>query len=302
MKNYKNPNKKQLNLVKDFQACKFFLTLHFCDFAFEWQLIKQHNLTKSQIQKYSELLNERGFISFKLLSELSENMQEAILKIIPDFAKVYGNNPKVYIITPEGKKEGKKIVEDILRNNSSNQGLYFLIMQLAEFSKNFREVKKKILYEENNLLEREVIFPNGIKIIKNTNKKIGLLSEIKQFKRDQVEELSSSKGNLPISTGNKQDLTIAQEIKQELNKNIEYDGIYSHLTNHEIEKLSNGVTLSEEKQIEKEYKKEISETLKQQYSTQSVDYEVLRYQGKTLTKEQKEKIFDEGMDFLNSLG
>jgi len=293
------------DITKDFQCSKMFLTLHFNDFAFDWQLIKQHNLTKGQIQKYAEKLNELGLVSFRLLSELSSNMQEAIMSITPDFTKIYSQNPKVYIITPAGKTKWKKIVTNILKNIGANQGLYDLVQQLMKWSKSFRTVKQKIISEEKDNYFRIVKFPNGDIIEKDTKKKIDLLVAVKQVK------MSQSTGTDLVLNDKNSELMLIQEVKEELkNKKKCYNGIYSNLNSAEISNLTEFVvkdnqtfTNSEGKSQFKISKKEEKIKLEHEKELNVRGHrELLIMQGVNINQVEKDKIFNEGMNFLNNLG
>lgn len=296
---YYNRNKKtnkefSINdIPKNFQCAKFFLTLHFTDFVFEWQLIKQHNLTKTQIQKFSENLNKLGLISFRLYSELSENMQEAIMKMTPDFEKIYSQNPKIYIITPEGKKAGKKIITEILKDIYANQGLYDLVQQLSQSSLNFRKLKKQIIQEEKRLIPRQVKFPNGIIIEKNTKAYINLLETKKSLKI----KATSDRGNeLDIIKCN---LSVQDQVKEDLRKeNSVYNGIFKHLTTSELETIMKPI---KDKDIQLS-KKEENELLNrvEELNNQGLR-DVMIMQGAKISKYERKRIFDEGDRFLERL-
>lgn len=291
---YKNARKnsykkKEKEILNDFQAQKFYLMLYFNDYAFEWQLTKQLNLTKKQIQTYSEELNKQGLISFRLLSELSENMQEAIMKLTPDFSKIYQQNPKVYIITPEGKTQGKEKLSEFVKQAKDNQGIYDLIKQLKVYSESFRITKNKILKEEKSLIDRKVKFPDGTIIERPTQAYKNLLIELK----------INEKQNALVLKDINRDL-IALEVDNELKtKRDEYTGLYSYLTAIEIEKLNeeaNEKDLKLTKEEEKHLKEKILNLEKESHK------EVLLMQGAKINKQEADRLNQEAEDFLNRLG
>ena len=303
--------KKEKDVLKDFQAQKFYLMLYFNDYAFEWQLTKQLNLTKKQIQTYSEELNKKGLISFRLLSELSDNMQEAIMKLTPDFSKIYRQNPKVFIITPEGKLQGKEKLSDFIKEAKENQGIYDLIKQLKVYSESFRIIKKQIMKEEKEILPKPILnkttgktgrlvkYPDGTIIEQYNDAYKQLLIELKVNQKETA--------LVPVDKINK-DL-IALEVDEELKtKRDEYQGLYKHLTQIERDNLNQEVPDKEtfktplgqrfkiNKQEEKHYKSRVEMLEKESYK------EVLLMQGAKININDAKKLESEAEDFLNRLG
>lgn len=283
MKTTRRENKNK-DILREFQAKKFFLFLHFRDYAFEWELKKRMNLTQKQIQIYSEELNKRGYISFRTFTELSENLQECIMETTPDFNKVWSQDPKVYIITPEGKEQAKDYLAEFLKEARTNQGVYDLVQQLQTYSKSFRLKKKEIIQKENSMTPRLIKLPNGTIFEKNTKK----YYEVKAL---------TSKGTDLIIVEDELPKLIEEEKMKEKSKTTQYEGKYSNLLPEGINPI---------KEVDKrEETKGVNDLIDVKEQVELLNREgkrdVLVMQGAKLTKRERDNIFDEGMDFLESL-
>jgi len=291
-------NKKEFtseDLIKDYQSMKLFTILYFNDFCFEWQLIKKFNLSKSQVQKTSENLDKLGFLSFRLLSELSETMQEAILKITPNFDKIYKENPKVYVITPNGKKEGKDLISKTLKASLGNQGFYDFLQEVNRWSESFRVTKRKIKVEEESSLYRLITFPNGVTMEKPTKKFLNLLTEINLALRVS----GRNKDKLLVQNDKNSFLAIQEEVRRQLrrqlNTNQEYTGIYSYLTQSDIIELTREVSAKEGQDLERETKREAKEIR----GKKDLTWEVMR--SRKVDPLLMEEDFNKGLSFLDGL-
>jgi len=290
-------NEKEFNLLADHQATKLFLVLYFNDFCFDWQLSKKFNIKRSQIQDITEKLDELGLISFRLLSELSEELQEAIMKVTPNFQKIYNENPKTIIITPYGKSEGKAIIEEIVRKANTHQGLADNLNEINKWSASFRKVKKQILKEERIEFPRLIKHPNGIiqeKITKAQIKKLAYLKEhFHNFRNEK-------KAGTSIVKTKKQELDFHREAKLDLETGKDYRGIYSHLNNYELDKLSEPLKNSEVRKLDQENKREVKQKLKEAYNYR--DIETKRICNEWVSTKEDELNYSQGLDYLNYLG
>jgi len=281
---------------KHFQRDKLFLALYFNDYAFEWQLKKKYNLTTSQIQKFSEELNIQGLISFRLLSELSEALQEIIMKTTPDYAKVYNENPKVYIITPNGKLKGKEVINLLLKDIHSNQGLYDFVKQLSDNTKSYRYLKQIILKEEKSIRYRRIKFPNGVMIDRPSK----ALLDMKVQRR--LMSKNSKSNQLVISSSSPTYLTELKQLKLDMKKDrgVIYKGEYSHLTTNELsEFMSKPVNLKEIK-LSKDDEIELSHKVNDLNVKGERDYLIMR--GFKIGKRERKQLDMEATSFLDRLG
>ncbi len=297
---YTSKNNREFSvedIKTDKQCLRLFLSLHFNDFQFEKDLVELYNLTKGQIQKYSEKLSGLGFVSFRRFSELDENMQEAIMKFTPDADKFYKQNQKAYIITPLGKTQGKGILQGALEESRTNQALYDLINQISIKTKLYRSTKQKIVAKEKMFGSREIKLPNGITFVRNTMLKQQLLKSM------ALKRLNVRSGNSLVLKDMSNNLVLQSEIKQEVLKmeQKEYTGMYSHLTQAElIAKSYDEVSKSDLASVRKEYRDEAKHNLANM-KKEDLEFQALRFGGSNLCPAEKDYLHREAESFLESL-
>jgi hypothetical protein len=289
------------DFINDNQLLRFFMALHFNDFTFERNLVNQYNLTKGQIQKYSERLNREGLLIFDTFSELEENDQEAILKMTPDFDKFYARNPKCYAITPEGKEKGKQLLRKALEISQTNPAIKHLITQVSKTTKTYRTNKKRITKQEQSLLDRTLTTPSGVTYQRESLAK----QNAKKLVYETLQELKLSSKKQELLSSGKTEVTIKQELsiipyeekkQEELREKTYYNGIYAGDSNAMIqaqEEVKN-------KDI-RELKKETCKELKELHEKRDFTYEAMRYKGLTMNWYDKQKVHEEAMNFLDNL-
>lgn len=314
---YKPTKKKQekkqfqvIDLLQDFQMSKFFFILYTQDFAFDWDLKKKYNFTQKQIQDYSRTLEELQLCSFQLLGELSFNLKEAVLRTTPHADKIDQQNPKVYTITKTGRKEGKELITQIVKDSQTHEGLYNLIKQLIESSNSFRQVKKQIKELEENAFERSVTLPDGTLFIKPTNRLREAkkhIQDITQQKQELLSNNSSSFQELAVKDRNTQ-LQLYNTNTQD--NSLQHRNI-QHLSKEDeliLKQQFNGISDKEVKEVEKEYSKQIKDKL-QELRNETAHYEKEEHKlfsqkfETTIGKYylNKKEPIEEGLAFLDSL-
>lgn len=291
-KTYENKTKKEKHILQDYNLSKFFFILHCNIYVFDWQLKKKYNFTTSQIQKFSTLLEEKGFISYNLLSELDLNVIETILKTSPNADKIYKQNPKVYTITSTGRKEGRELVAQILRDAQLHESLYLLVQDLMKQSHNFRTVLKQIQDEEKGLLFRKINIPGYSLQFEIPSKAV----------RKALKELPKKKSSTDLKLQNSTSLIVSNQINK---KNI------LEFTNQDekfIIEQHKGISDKEYKEFERENKKQIQEKIKDLYQeTGHIKNKDHRYEfiqtEKTIGKYLLGNFepIEKGLDFLDSL-
>lgn len=294
--NFNYKKKKDLNqdsFIDDHQLFRFFISIYFNDVQFESSLIQNYNLTKSQIQKYSEFCTKLGYISLRNFSQLSDNMQEAIIKMTPDFKKFYARNEKAYIITPQGKEDGKELLTKALKQAHNNQSLQDLIRQLNFQAQTYRSIKKDILEKEKLMADRQIITADGIKYLRMSNAKRQLKQDIFELRHQK----ESNNTQLTIKNNTSLAKAFEDSLRCEAKQRTEYQGLYANIPAQELNNIMREVN---DKDIEK-LKKEDSKMAKEYMRLEDEDYDVIMYKSNNLKPLQKKKLDEEAMNFLNSL-
>jgi len=287
----------QNDFMQDLQLFKFFVSIYSIKAQFKERLENQFNLTSKQLQKYSEVLESQGLITFQRFTELDEITQEIIYTIEPDPKNIYLKNPKMYIITPKGLESGRELVEKAYKEYIDNEGVQIFLNNIKKQSKAYHQTKNKILFEENLLEPRTLTHPlTGLKYEKETKAQIKMkkyLFELKQIKNNtnnkyfKINELD--KQLLSLDASQRQELI---ELYEDYDNNqkkekVYYNGIYSHLTGYELSQLSNEII--SQKDINK-INKELKEEREQKYS----DYIHLT------AIINKKKLFQRDIEYLNA--
>ena len=281
---------KEENILSEFQAKKFFLFLHFRDYAFEWELKKRMNLTNSQLQRYSEKLNELGYISFRTLSSIEDTvLQECIMQTTPDFKKLWDSDAKLYVITPEGKEQGKKYLAEFLRQAKTNQGVFDLVKQLNLHSSSYRKKYKELKALEESTIPRLVKTPEGISYLRNTKKYYEVKALTNNYKPSESTDLVHIEQNLP-------DLIQEEKIK-EAREITQYGGKYPNL----VPKVGEIVLEVDKRQENNVLNENIDTKSLTQELNQQGKFDVLVMQGARLTPLEKKKIDKECRQFLELL-
>ena len=279
-------------LLQNYNLTKLFLILHSNIYVFDWELKKKYNLLPGNIQKYTIILEQMGYLSYNLLSELDLNIMETILKTSPDADKIYRENPKVYTITSTGRREGREIVTKILQDTKTHESWHLLVKDLMERSRSRRIVLAKIQQEEKTQVFRKLDIPGFPITLKIPSKIV----------RQSLQQLPKKEGSTALKGQNSTSLSVINNIQ---NRKV------LEITQHDeriISEQNTGINEKEYKTVQAEAKKQISQRVKDLYS-QTAHYKnkehLLEYRP---YEETVGKYFlgnpepiEEGLQFLNSL-
>lgn len=234
---------KKNDFKSDYQYLTMTLVLYFKGFTFAKELINDFNLTKSQIQTYSEKLSKKGFLVVRPFAEIDEIDQFAAFEGNPYIKKVYDNNQKVYVITENGKELMKGKIEEALKQNKDNDNTKDTILRIIEKTKNYRLIKNKILDVENKIYTRRIVYPCGLTIERRTLKG-QLLDQEKQKAFLEVRKeilIGKQKQNLLTQSESKQLAQIQKgelilyDTKKQINKGVTYNGV--NMSESEFEEI-----------------------------------------------------------------
>jgi len=262
-------------VMNNIEYLKCLLVLFIKQITWKRELKEKFNCSGSIIEYFDNYMKDCGLIINKQLVDLDNCMYEAILKT--NTSEFYYQSTKVNLIalTPDGLDFCNRVLNDF---KSDRQDIYNIINNIEKKSLAFRSAYEKLKQKENELSDRLIKYPDGTLIEresearKKLNKDVNeALLEIKREKLLEKKEqklltskeskelsLIEKKGDLALLDDNNKSLTeyvdpIVAQYKKTGRPSITYNGMYKHLTNNELEKMVDGESKQEIKEIEKEY-------------------------------------------------
>lgn len=306
----KNYKKKEKNIFEDGRLCKFLIVLYSKVYVLEKEFIKEHRFTKSEITKYSRILEDKQYIDYELLGNLDLHQQECILCTTDNFNKLDKENPTVYKITKTGLFECKNLITELLKLQDTHEVWYNTIRKLSEKGKARKSILKEIQEDEKNNYVRNLRLPNLTHIQVETKL-------VKEF-RQQLLEKKADKLLLSNNTPQSNQLVISQnknQLMQQLQKE-QKEEFRNHIKKLDLTRedelllKTQNVHISDKEvnKINKESEKEINNKIKDLYA------ETAHYENKDHLLEHtpvestigkymlnKNEPVEEGLNFLDSL-
>ena len=205
------------------------------------------------------------------------------------FKKLWDSDAKLYVITPEGKEQGKKYLAEFLRQAKTNQGVFDLVKQLNLHSSSYRKKYKELKALEESTIPRLVKTPEGISYLRNTKKYYEVKALTNNYKPSESTDLVHIEQNLP-------DLIQEEKIK-EAREITQYGGKYPNL----VPKVGEIVLEVDKRQENNVLNENIDTKSLTQELNQQGKFDVLVMQGARLTPLEKKKIDKECRQFLELL-
>lgn len=251
-------------IIKNKHLVKALLVLGIKKVTWQRELKDNYGISGTYIDLFIKLMTEGGFIIHKILGEIDDIYFETIIKCNSKKFYDHRTQVKVFTLTESGEELVEYATDRIKELTKNNQHFAFIIQEVMKKTNMFTKLYNKILKEETEELERRVVYPDGFIETRRTirskqlekEKKLAIM-ELKEellLSRQKQQLLTNKESNQLAMIQDKGTLAlIEEEIKEESKSTITYDGMYSHLTSKELDKLVEGESQEEVKQLDKEY-------------------------------------------------
>jgi len=322
-------NIRQFILKKNVNV-RMFLVLSLKQITWYKELKIKFDIHPSHITEFFDYMKENDMILFSPLVEVDGILFETVTS--QNNAHFYGARDlvKVYTLTEKGKEIAKRLTDDIIKLTNQRSDLNMYLQQILKKTNIHRILMNKIKGEESKRGLRKVRTPDGSEYYHETKNQIKFEKELNQAIIDTKQELLLEKQtNNQLTTKEAGELALIkngglavyEENNRQKPKPIKYDGVYSHLSQSQIEGIMDGslfydeetgkVLETNEKTIEKNYDLKTSQRYKEledekvlSVTGKEIEYKLTEegaehYLGKPRPKQPTNK--DDGMDFINNL-
>ena len=279
-------NKNEVEILKDIELSKCLMILAIKKYTWRNELMINFGINKYKAEKFRNIMNELGYITHRLIWEIKDD--------ITYFTMLNQSNmidqAQMLALTPAGEEWSKKAMDYIAKESNKNQSLMFALQYVLERTQAFRKKYEEIRNLEWKTTKRNITHRIGREVIIEERKTLLGKQREKEIKEAHIELLNRNKEK--ISSNSNYITEVKNYAITEFNtaeEKKEYNGVYSHLTNQELEEVMTGVSDEEYKQeIKKGYIGSIPEDRKE------IDniYNNLKLILKIKPEEKKKDIFD----------